>query len=184
MKMFDPSIHTRLIKRNCHLDEFIMLDIEASSLGFGSFPIEVGYASSNGHQNSYLISPISEWLKSGDWDEYAQTNIHKLSKEELIAQGKEVSEVAKELNSALLGKLVFCNDLAYDSVWITSLFEAANVGVGFYLADIDNFYQYIGRSNEALYKEVLAGITSQVEHRALEDSLKFVNAFNQSKFIF
>ncbi len=53
----------------------IILDIEASGFGSGSYPIEVGLALADGSCESVLIHPEPEWIH---WSEEA-ASIHKIS---------------------------------------------------------------------------------------------------------
>ncbi|TMP53582.1 hypothetical protein [Pseudoalteromonas sp. S1688] len=177
MKIFDPSIHINLSSQNSQLDEFVFLDIEASGLGFNSYPIEVAYATSNDETASALIKPNHDWLESGEWDSNAERNIHKITQHVLLEQGKSAKAVAAELNSALKGKLIFCNDLAYDGVWLAKLFKVADVGVEFFLTDIRAFFDFIGKEKTSSYKSAYEDISVETIHRALPDALRFVSAY-------
>lgn len=177
MKLFDPSLRLNLNKHNVELDEFIFLDIEASGLGSGTFPIEVAYASSMGDKNEYLIKPTDDWLQHGVWCSNAEVNIHNISCEMLVQNGVNIFEVANALNTALCGKLVLCNDLEYDGVWLTQLFKAANVSVMFSLTDIRYLYEYWGEEKTIVFKEAYESIAPKTCHRALPDADRFVRAF-------
>jgi DNA polymerase III alpha subunit (gram-positive type) len=154
MKLFDPSLRINLNKHNFELNEFIFLDIEASGLGSGTFPIEIAYASSTGDKNEFLIKPTNDWLNHGSWCSNAEHDIHKISRDMLIENGMNVLDVANALNKSLCGKLVLCNDLEYDGVWLTQLFKAANIGVQFTLTDLRYLYEYWGEDKANAFKEV------------------------------
>lgn len=183
MKLYDPSLRISLNKHNFLLDEFIFLDIEASGLGLGSYPIEVAYVSSTGDKNSYLIESTDEWINDGLWCSNAETSIHKISQDMLAQHGINPVAVVNSLNEALSGKLVLCNDLDYDGVWLTQLFKAANVGVMFLLTDIRYLYEYWGESKTHNFKKSYAAISPSTTHRALPDAQRFVDTFNMTKTI-
>jgi hypothetical protein len=180
MKLFDPSVRIHLNKHNFNFEltgEFIFLDIEASGLGSKNYPIELGYSSSFGDKNEYLIKPTKEWLEHGSWCSNAEYDIHKISLEMLIENGVNVLDVANALNKSLCGKLVLCNDLEYDGVWLTQLFKAANVSVMFSLTDIRYLYLYWGEDKANAFKDVYKSIIPSTNHRALPDAERFVTAF-------
>lgn len=177
MKIFDPSVHINLSSQNSQLDEFVFLDIEASGLGFNSYPIEVAYATSSGEAASVLIKPEYDWLESGEWDNNAERNIHKIALHALLQDGRSAKAVAAELNSALKGKLIFCNDLAYDGVWLAKLFKAADIGVEFFLTDIRAFFELVGEEKTRSFKSAYESISVETMHRALPDARRFVSAY-------
>ena len=181
MKLYDPSLRINLNKHNFLLDEFIFLDIEASSLGHRSFPIEVAYASSLGDQKSYLIKPTKYWLENGSWCSSAEFSIHKISKYMLAKHGINPVDVANSLNEALCGKLVLCNDLEYDGVWLSQLFKAANVSVMFSLTDLRYLYEFWGENKTHSFKQNYDAISPSTIHRSLPDAQRFVDAFNMTK---
>jgi hypothetical protein len=178
MKLFDPSLRINLNKHNFELtEEFIFLDIEASGLGSLTFPIEVAYVSSIGDKNEFLIKPTDDWFNHGSWCSDAERDIHKISREMLIENGVSLFCVARALNKALCGKLVLCNDLEYDGVWLTLLFKAANVSVMFSLTDIRYLYEYWGEEKTTAFKWAYKSIIPSASHRALPDAERFVTAF-------
>jgi hypothetical protein len=83
------------------------------------------------------------------------------------------------LNKALCGKLVLCNDLEYDGVWITHLFKAANIGVQFTLTDIRYLYEYWGEDKANAFKKAYESIVTITCHRALPDAERFVKTFKR-----
>ncbi len=177
MKIFDPSIHLSLSKQNIHLDEFVFLDIEASGLDFDSFPIEVAFANSNGDKATYLIKPTYDWQEDGQWDTGAELTIHHISLDDLLTHGDSAKDVAIALNSALQGKLILCNDLAYDGVWLAKLFKAADVGVAFFLTDISAYFEFVGEEAKQRFKSAYDAIPVTTIHRALPDAERFVAAY-------
>jgi hypothetical protein len=180
MKLYDPSLRINLNKHNFLLDEFIFLDIEASGLGSGTYPIEVAYASSMEGKSEYLIKPTDDWKNNGLWCSNAEFSIHEISQDMLEKHGINPIDVAIALNDALCGKLVLCNDLDYDGVWLTQLFKAANIGVMFSLTDIRYIYEFWGEDKTHNFKQGYEAIAPSTIHRALPDAQRFVDAFNMA----
>ena len=80
-----------------------ILDIEASALGAGSYPIEVGVALVQGgpkliETGARIIRPTPSWRKSGTWSPASEA-VHGLSVETLNQHGHDPSEVCDWLNA-------------------------------------------------------------------------------------
>lgn len=99
----------------------IILDIEASGFGRGSYPIEIGYVLPDGKAWCRLIKPEPDWTH---WDEKAE-DIHHIKRSILNMRGLPVSEVATGLNDALAGETVYCDGWGNDSSWLAMLFYFA-----------------------------------------------------------
>jgi hypothetical protein len=102
------------------------LDFEASSLARHSYPIEVAWNSADGTVESHLISPkeIPYWT---DWNAQAQV-IHGITKEELFEHGKSPRWICQRMKEALAGKVVYSDNPEYESMWLKTLFAAADAG--------------------------------------------------------
>jgi hypothetical protein len=96
-----------------------VIDIEASSFGAKSYPIEVGVALPDGKTNCYLIKPPSTWSY---WDSKAE-KVHGISQEVLMQNGIEPSIVARNLNDLLLGATVYSDAWGHDLSWLGKLFD-------------------------------------------------------------
>jgi len=94
------------------------IDCEASGLGPESYPIEIGFAMSDGTTQSYLIKPEPSWTY---WDQYAEDHIHKISRKMLDEKGLPAFEVANILNSQL--DIVYSDALSHDLHWIDTLYD-------------------------------------------------------------
>ena len=105
----------------------IFLDIEASSLGSRSYPIEVAWNTPDGTVEAHLISPaaIARWT---DWSVQAE-QLHGLSREVLYQEGKAPAWVGRRLNQQLAGHVVYSDDPEYDGMWLAELF-AVSYGPG------------------------------------------------------
>ena len=80
----------------------IVLDIEASGFGAGSYPIEIGAVLRSGRSVSYLIRPEPEW---SHWSLEGEAT-HGIRREQLEREGLPVRYVAKALNELLKGEVV------------------------------------------------------------------------------
>src|SRR5262245_30300389 len=105
----------------------IFLDIEASSLGSRSYPIEVAWNTPDGAIEAHLISPatIARWT---DWSAVA-VQLHGISRGVLHRGGKASSWVGRRLNQQLAGHVVYSDDPEYDGMWLAELF-AVSYGPG------------------------------------------------------
>lgn len=102
------------------------LDIEASALEDGSFPIEIGWAPGRaGEFESFLIRPTAEWAAAGVWSDLSE-EIHGISKADLHADGVTTAEAIARLERALFGSIVLSDALEWDAYWLRRSFEAAN----------------------------------------------------------
>ncbi len=101
----------------------VIIDIEASGFGKGSYPIEIGVAMPDESVLSFLISPLENWTH---WDDSAE-QIHGISREELYLNGRDILDVAKTLNAVLEGQVVYTDGWGFDSTWLSLLFYRADL---------------------------------------------------------
>ena len=120
------------------LPNLIFLDIEASSLGPESYPIEVAWTRTDGQSDSFLIEPVSTW---SDWDSFAELTVHGVSKAELSTCGISVEQAADRLNQSLQGQVGLVDSLNWDRFWIERLFDAAKINSQF---DLQDMWGYLG----------------------------------------
>lgn len=97
-----------------------VVDVEASGLCRGSYPIEVGVAWLDGRVMSWLIRPTAEWLERGVWDPAAEA-LHGISLEQLAAEGRLAAEVAEEVMAVLTEQLPHSDAVGADDAWLASL---------------------------------------------------------------
>lgn len=110
----------------------IIIDVEASGFGRGSYPIEVGVALADGSRHCYLIAPAPAWRH---WDQRAE-NVHGIDRAALLTHGRPVQDVAWRLNELLQRQTVYTDAWAYDMSWLGKLYDAANRFQTFRIADI------------------------------------------------
>lgn len=110
----------------------IIIDIEASGFGKGSYPVEIGLVLPDGSRHCYLVAPARSWRH---WDESAE-EVHGISRELLEAHGRPVQDVAWRLNELLRNKTVYSDAWSFDMSWLGKLYDAANMQQSFRVADI------------------------------------------------
>ena len=110
--------------------QIAILDVEASALGEGSYPIEVGLALVQGPTEplrtwSTMIRPTRVWLDDGFWSP-ASSRVHGISLETIKQQGCAVQDVCDWLNRLLKSTAIVATDAPrYDQNWLDTLFRAA-----------------------------------------------------------
>lgn len=127
---------------------FDVIDFEASSLGAHSYPIELGWT--NGpNVRSVLIKPIAGWT---DWDDYAETKIHHISRAHLEAEGVSPAEALQMINDDFGSGILWCDGGKYDAWWLTRLEEGAGFKATFRLGDIYHMLDaYHGVTDDRFY---------------------------------
>jgi hypothetical protein len=143
-----------------------VLDIEASGFGRHSYPIEVGYVLPNGEAFCTLIRPEPEWTH---WDPEAE-RLHHISRELVIARGRPAVEVARLLNSRLVGQTIYSDGWANDYSWLGILFDVADMTPGF---RIENLRALLAEGEAARWHAVKQQVSQELgvqRHRASTDA--------------
>ncbi|CAM5780234.1 3'-5' exonuclease [Rhizobacter fulvus] len=143
-----------------------VLDIEASGFGRDSYPVEVGFVLADGQSYCSLIRPAPTWTH---WDPDAE-RVHHITKEIVMRHGREVTEVATQLNERLRGLTLYCDGWAHDYVWLNVLFDAAGMAPTFKL---DNLRALLTDKEAAFWNVVKKQITTEMRlqrHRASSDA--------------
>ena len=144
----------------------IVLDVEASGFGRDSYPVEIGYVLSDGSCFCSLVRPEPHWTH---WDPEAQ-QLHHISRESAVLQGRPSSELALELNRALHGKTVYTDGWGNDYSWLGTLFEAAGLTPSF---RIDSLRALLSESEAAHWQVVKTQVRQELKlrrHRASSDA--------------
>ncbi|USH01368.1 hypothetical protein K6Q96_10585 [Grimontia kaedaensis] len=118
---------------------WVTLDFEASGLTEASYPIEVGYSLPDGNSVSLLINPDSSPENWQYWDEFAETEIHGLSRFSLKTEGLSVVDVCTHLNSALCYYDDVLCDSQWDLFWLGRLYRAAHMRPTFTLTEVGHW---------------------------------------------
>ncbi|WP_372399888.1 hypothetical protein ABMY26_34050 [Azospirillum sp. HJ39] len=153
-----------------------VVDVEASALGRGSYPIEVGVAWLDGRVMSWLIRPTAEWLERGVWDPAAEA-LHGISLEQMAAEGRPAAEVAEGGMAALSGQLPHSDAVGADDAWLASLM--AVIGHSYpWLEPLDDLLREVTAGNdkeraaEVERAMVKASVRWRRQHRAGDDAAR------------
>ncbi len=145
----------------------IILDVEASGFGRGSYPIEVGIALPNGDLHAWLIKPLPEWTH---WQENAE-QIHGISRERLQRDGLAPRVVAKTLNNLLQGKTIYTDGWGVDRPWLALLFHEVGLHQLFKLESIYSLLDQDQMEKWTATRERVIASHQLVPHRAGSDAL-------------
>ncbi len=155
----------------------VIIDIEASGFGSGSYPIEVGYFTPDGNSYCSLILPEPGWTH---WDPSAE-QVHGISREILLAKGRPAVEICLDLNTALRGQTIYCDAWAYDYVWLSKLYDAVELFPTYHLKDLR---ELLAECEQSLWH----GLRSEVEkrlalrrHRASGDARTIFETYNEAR---
>lgn len=136
------------------IEQPLIIDVEASGLGRGSYPIEVGVALPNGECFCAIICPDDDWQH---WDSEAE-KLHGITRPILLAHGRPIVEVAQLLNQWVDGRVAYSDGWGNDSSWLGLLFEYAGVTQRFKLDSL-----------RSIMSEAQADIWHQVKERVVAD---------------
>ena len=109
-----------------------VLSMEASGSGPDSYPVEVGFVLPDGTTRCTLIRPPAHWTH---WDPQAE-RVHRIPRAAAVTHGRDVPEVAAQLNALLAGRTVYCDGRAHDEAWLRRLFDAAGTPPTFRLENL------------------------------------------------
>lgn len=110
----------------------VIVDIEASGFGRGSYPIEIGYYTPGGQTYCTLIRPEPDWTH---WDASAES-VHGITREILLDKGRSAVDICQHLNFEFRGQTLYCDGWAYDYVWLSRLYDAVDMIPSFHLKDL------------------------------------------------
>jgi hypothetical protein len=148
------------------MDTPIIIDLEASGFGRGSYPIEVGFVLPDGTSQCLLIQPAEGWTH---WDPKAEL-IHGITRATLMECGRPSLEVATQLNRSLYGQTVYSDAWAHDFTWLSVLFEAAGLVPTFKL---EHLLVLMDDCSKAHWNEVRSSVERDLNvrrHRASNDA--------------
>ena len=162
-----------------------ILDVEASALGAGSFPIEVGVALVRGPSQpigvgAKLIRPTKEWLDTGVWSKLSEA-VHGIPLERVQREGEPVEEVCDWLNGLLGTYTIVATDAPrYDQDWLDTLFAAAGREQKFRISD----FQILTRDLSADQHRHLAYLLGKdaPPHRATEDAWRLASRLMETNW--
>ena len=143
-----------------------IIDIEASGLGRGSYPIEIGYIKSDNSSGCTLVKPASAWTV---WHSEAES-LHKIPRQLLFEKGKELVWVANWLNEQFKAETVYSDGWANDMCWIGTLFNEAEIYQSFKVESLLTLLSEHEKEQwSEIHDEIVAG-ASLIRHRASSDA--------------
>lgn len=110
----------------------IIIDIEASGFGRGSYPIEIGLVLPDGTPHCFLVAPHRNWTY---WEAEAEA-VHGITRDVLTTHGRPIPEIAWRLNELLRGKTVYSDAWSFDLSWVGKLYEVAQEHQAFRIASL------------------------------------------------
>lgn len=143
-----------------------IIDVEASGLGKGSYPIEIGIVLESGERYCSLILPEEDWTH---WDEKA-AQVHNISRKTLRLYGKPVDEVATELNTLFHRKTLYTDGWVVDKPWLTLLFHRAKKQMAFYVSPLEIM---LSEEQMSIWDDVKKEVIQEMNltrHRATNDA--------------
>lgn len=154
----------------------VIIDVEASGFGRGSYPIEIGMALACGRTACFLIRPEEDWTH---WDDGAAA-LHGLSRELLHARGRPVAAVARALNELLAGATAYSDAWGMDSSWVGLLYERAALPQRFRIEALSVLLDEPRRETWAARKRKVRAEMNLARHRASADALVIQRALMRS----
>ena len=154
----------------------LIIDVEASGLGRGSYPIEVGVVLPDGETHCMIIRREEAWQH---WDEAAQS-LHGITREVLETYGQSSLEVAKQLNQWLTGELVYSDAWGNDSSWLALLFDCAGIPQQFKLESLRRLLSEQQVEHWHVVKDQIIAENNFSRHRASTDALILQKTFCQT----
>mgnify|MGYP006214889061 FL=1 len=146
---------------------YSFIDVEASGLGVGSYPIEAGIALPDGKTKCMLICPPPQWTH---WDIHAE-ELHGISRESLLVNGRSVLQAAMLLNEWLAGQTVYTDAWGNDSCWLAKLFAEAGVVQRFMLDSVVTLLDQTQQDAWHPTKDRIIEESGILRHRASNDAL-------------
>jgi hypothetical protein len=142
------------------------LDMEASGFGRDSYPIEIGFVLADGRSYCTLIRPAPDWTH---WDPAAE-HLHGITRETVVKHGRDIGEVAAQLNRLLRGLTLYCDGWAHDYAWLNKLFDAADAVPAFRLDSLRARLADPEADRWHIVKQQVAGEMQIGRHRASTDA--------------
>ncbi len=132
-----------------------LIDVKASGLMSGSFPVEVGWLvfepkGFGGYTEkieTYTIKPDASWNQN-HWDEVAES-MHGLSITDLKRHGHDVKSVAAHLHYFMEKRIVFTDAVEHDTAWLDMLHKAAKRPRTYEILSLTRLQRLVGLSKEA-----------------------------------
>jgi len=155
----------------------IIIDVESSGTGPGSYPVEIGLAMPDGKTHCFLIKPASQWLH---WDKRNE-QVHHISQATLVAAGKDVGTVALALNSILKGEVAFCEKWGMAITWMSLLYYTARVPQMFTIESLHSLARQPKINTWNALRQTITEEISPQRRRASTDALILQKTYTRSQ---
>ena len=145
----------------------IIIDIEASGFGAGSYPVEIAVVLPNSEKHNFLVKPAPEWTS---WDREAEQT-HGIHRGLLEDWGLPIDEVAWRLNRLLEGQTVYSDGWSFDLSWLGRLYEQAQQPQCFRL---ESLTQLLSQEHLCHWDRVKRQVICEIglkRHRASSDAM-------------
>lgn len=126
----------------------VFIDFEASSLDQESWPIEVGYATTCGREDDFLLQRQAGWPLAA-WRSAAE-RLHGVSLADLAEDGIAPQAALARL-APLRHALVVSDAAAFDNHWLTMIAEAADQPAPFTVRDWDMVLPSLTRAERDVF---------------------------------
>ncbi len=114
----------------------VFVDVEASGLSPGSFPIEIGWSVDDEREpEAFLIRPADGWRETDAYK--AAFAIHGVSYADLVARGVPPPDVPGRLERAWTGAFLVSDNPPADAAWIAMAYAALDRPMPWRLHDFD-----------------------------------------------
>ena len=145
------------------MQKAVVLDIEASGLEEGSFPIEIAWIGVNHDEfDTFFIKPERHWTH---WDEQAES-IHGLSRSLITRTGISCEKAVSRLDANIVNLDVYSDAPEWDGYWLDLLYSVVEKKRTWTLKKLNLNY------TELKYESM--------PHRALADAERLSRFFTES----
>jgi len=152
------------------------LDVEASGLHDGSYPIEVAWADADLRVRGFLIRPMDHWDER-DWSLESE-RVHNIPRSLLMRDGIPAVEAAHRINEALDGFVSLSDAPGFDGGWLLRLFNDTGVAPRVRIGEYADALGRLARLPDFPAADRLDGLIDTVRlryphtHRAGDDALQ------------
>lgn len=169
-----------VVKNPLHRSDLriVVMDLEASALGRGSYPIEIGIATITGMHRpidtcSTLIAPDPGWIADGLWSDASQ-RLHGIGKDDLSRHGLSIQTVCASLNELLRRNTLVVTDAPmFDQSWLDTLFGTAGIEQAFHIYEYDALCRHLDRDQ---YRQLVHLLDrTPTPHRAGPDAFRLAS---------
>lgn len=112
-------------------NELLVIEIKASGLCDQSYPISIGVAGAETLRWSWLVYPLETWHH---WDAKLESE-HGISRDQLLAQGRDGFIICKEMNAVFQGLTLVCPTTRTKCL-LEKIYHDLAIGMSFQVVDM------------------------------------------------